>query len=71
MTVGTSMMPLLSVGCLAIQELLVLYRVLTLDKEVEPSGWMMWTVQDMKVGYHLAHTVDGVLITVVIVRMLE
>ena len=71
MMVGTYMMQLLSVECLGTQGQQLQCRVLSLDKEVELSGWMMWTVQGVKVGYHTAHMLDGVLKTVVIMRMLE
>ena len=46
---GTSKTPEWSAGSLDILELLPLMVVLTLDKEMVPSGWMMSSVREEKI----------------------
>ena len=72
MIAGTSMMLLWFVECWDICWVLRQHvAVLTLGQEVDVYGWMMWAVQELRSAYPLAIILDGVLITVVTVKMQE
>ena len=69
MTAGIWTMQESHVANLVILMLLVLYSPPTLVLEVVKSGWTMSTVREVKIPLRIVHTMDGVHMTAITMRM--